>query len=98
MGGAVRKGKLWYLVAALALWLCCFGGMVQAGSHELININTASEQELQELKGVGEAISERIVEYREEQEFEAKEDIMEVKGIGSSTFEDIKDQITVGDH
>jgi competence protein ComEA len=55
-------------------------------------------QELQELKGVGETISERIVDYREEQEFEQKEDIMEVKGIGSSTFDDIKDQITVGAH
>ncbi|MGM0424579.1 MAG: ComEA family DNA-binding protein [Thermodesulfobacteriota bacterium] len=98
MSAQRQRYKILCAVVALALCLCCFGGLAQAGSHDLTNINTASVQELQELKGIGKAISERIVEYREEQEFEQKEDIMEVKGIGSSTFEDIKDQISVGDH
>ncbi|MBR4953475.1 MAG: ComEA family DNA-binding protein [Oscillospiraceae bacterium] len=62
-----------------------------------ININTASEQELQLLPGIGEVRSCSIVEYRREHgPFEKVEDITRVSGIGSGVFEDIIDLITVG--
>lgn len=65
-------------------------------SNELININTADATELQKIKGVGPKISERIVEYRDQNgTFAAIEDIKKVKGIGDKTFEKMKDSITV---
>ncbi|MCK8826040.1 MBL fold metallo-hydrolase [Fuchsiella alkaliacetigena] len=61
-----------------------------------ININIASKAELQELGGVGAAIAERIIEYRENVgSFERIEDIKKVNGIGSGRFEEIKDEITI---
>lgn len=63
-----------------------------------ININTADADELTELKGIGEALSERIVDYRTENgPFVDIEDIMKVSGIGEKKFEDIRRAITVGE-
>lgn len=62
---------------------------------DLININTASLEELDSLPGIGPTIAQRIIDYREENgAFEVIEDIMNVSGIGPSTFEQIKDLIT----
>ncbi len=60
-----------------------------------VNINTASVDELKELKGIGEAKAKAIVEYRKDQNFSSIEDIKKVKGIGSKIFEDIKNDISV---
>lgn len=60
-----------------------------------VNLNTASKEELQSLKGIGEAKAEAILEYRKEQNFTSIEDIKKVKGIGEKTFEEIKDSISV---
>ncbi len=61
-----------------------------------ININTASAQQLDELPGIGEAISRRIVEYRRQNgEFESLEELMAVSGIGESLFAKIKAYITL---
>jgi comEA protein len=63
---------------------------------EKVNINTATAEELAQLKNVGSAYAARIVEYRQEHGlFEKPEDIMKVKGIGEKTFELNKDRITV---
>lgn len=64
-------------------------------SNGLININTASQVELMELSGVGEAIATRIIEYRSNNTFKTIDDIKNVKGIGDATFEKIKDKITI---
>ena len=60
-----------------------------------ININTASEKELDALPGIGPAIARRIVEYRSTQPFMKIEDIMLVKGIGKKKFAKLKELITV---
>lgn len=61
----------------------------------LININTASLEELVKLPSVGEVIALRIIEYRQKNPFKDKEDIKNVKGIGDAIYEKIKDFITV---
>jgi len=61
---------------------------------EIININTATAEELTELPGVGESTAEKIILYRNEVKgFKKKEDIMNVKGIGKKKFENIKNYI-----
>ncbi|MFC2728413.1 MAG: helix-hairpin-helix domain-containing protein [Centipeda sp. (in: firmicutes)] len=62
----------------------------------LINLNTASEKELQELPGIGPAMSARIIEYREANgDFQNIEDIKKVRGIGNAKFEKLKDKVTI---
>lgn len=68
----------------------------KAEEASLININTASANELQTLEGIGEVRAERIIEYRETYgNFSSKKDILKVSGIGEKTYEKIKDKITV---
>jgi competence protein ComEA len=65
-------------------------------TENLIDINTASQSELEELSGIGPVIAQRIIDYREANgPFDRIEDLQKVSGIGPVTFEKIKDQITV---
>lgn len=65
-------------------------------SSEMININTATVQELCTLNMIGETKAEAIVNYREKYGlFEDKSDILNVYGIGEKTYEKIKDNICV---
>ena len=61
----------------------------------LININTASLDELQKLSGVGKSKAEAIIEYRKNNPFTKPEDITKVKGIGTSIYEKNKDNIGI---
>lgn len=72
------------------------GGSNQGYLDDRININTADSEELQELTGVGPAIAERIISYREDNgRFKSIEDIKNVSGIGDKTYEKFKDDIRV---
>ena len=62
----------------------------------MVNINTATEEQLEQLPGIGTSISTRIVEYRKENgKFNSIEDIKNVSGIGDAKFNKIKDNICV---
>ena len=68
----------------------------QETENKIININTATLEELQTLTGVGASKAEAIIKYREENgNFTTTEEIMNVSGIGESLYEKIKNSITV---
>lgn len=67
------------------------------GSSDIkININTATESQLDTLPGVGPSTAMKIIEYRNTNgKFKKIEDIKEVKGIGEAKYEDLKKYITI---
>ena len=68
----------------------------QEDDDDLININTATAEELTELSGIGESKAAAIIAYREENgDFSSIEEIMNVSGIGEGTYEQFKDKIKV---
>ena len=70
------------------------GGGVAPGA--LININTASLEELYSLDGVGPSTAQKIIDYRTENGgFKTVDEIKEVPGIGDAKFAAMKDSITV---
>ncbi|MGG7142303.1 helix-hairpin-helix domain-containing protein [Clostridium nigeriense] len=65
-------------------------------SDGIININTATLTELQNITGIGEVKAQSIISYREKNGgFKSIEEIKNVDGIGAKTFEKIKDQISI---
>ncbi len=64
-------------------------------STSLVNINTASKEELMNVSGIGASKAASIIAYRIKTPFSKIEDIMNVSGIGESLFDKIKKYITV---
>jgi competence protein ComEA len=61
-----------------------------------VNINTAEVWLLESLPGIGEALAQRIVDYRiENGYFQSIDDLRGMEGIGAAAFEKIKDKVTV---
>jgi competence ComEA-like helix-hairpin-helix protein len=64
-------------------------------TDKAININEASAEDLEKLKGIGKALAARITDYRSRNgPFRSKEEIKNVDGIGDGLFNEIKDDIT----
>jgi len=60
-----------------------------------VNINTATLEQLQTIKGIGKKKAEAILQYRKEHgAFRTKEDLLQVKGIGKKALEAIESQVT----
>lgn len=71
-------------------------GKSEQKKNEKININTATQTQLETLPGIGPSTSLKIVNYREENgKFKNIEEIKEVSGIGDVKYENIKDLICV---
>lgn len=71
-------------------------GDKNSASSALININTASSEDLMTLPGVGQAKANLIIEYRTQNgSFSSKEDLMKISGIKEGVYNKIKDLITI---
>src|SRR3989338_2618095 len=70
---------------------------VKAALTEPVNVNKADSEELQKVKGIGPALAERIIHYRDSNggNFKALDELKEVRGIGDAKFEKIKSNITI---
>ena len=79
------------------VWGASSGGQDSSGKGEtlMVNINTATVDELKSLPGIGEVTARAIADYRKNEPFKTKEDIKNVTGIGESKFNRIKDYICV---
>jgi len=61
-----------------------------------VSINKANAEELQAVRGIGPALAERIISYREANGgFKSLDQLKEVRGIGDMKFEKMKNQITL---
>ncbi len=86
------------LVTVALMALLCATAAVTAGERSpdgVVNINTASLEQLQLLPRVGPALAGRIVEFRETSgPFQSVDEIVAVKGIGEAALERLKPYIT----
>ena len=63
---------------------------------QVVNINTASSEELQNIRGIGPAIAGRILDYRKEHgRFDKVEDLAKVHGIGENKLQRMKAQVSI---
>lgn len=71
-------------------------GVMDSGNKEnLVNINNATKEELMTLPSIGEIKAQKIIDFREKQKFEKKEDLKNVSGIGDKTYEELEELITI---
>ncbi len=77
-------------------------GIVLAGflafpAFAAVNLNTATQSELESVKGLGPAKAKAIIMHREKNgNFKRLEDLNDVKGFGKASIEKLKDELTVG--
>jgi len=76
------------LLKIFLIIFCLFLPFAAQGAS-LIDINTASSEELEKIIGIGPALAQRIIETRP---FNSLDDLIKVKGIGEITLQKIKDQ------
>jgi competence protein ComEA len=79
------------LLFALAMWFAVTGVAMA-----VVNINTATKEELTSLKGVGEKRAQEIIDYRKKNgNFKSVDDLEKVPGIGPGLMKQIRSQVTV---
>jgi competence protein ComEA len=79
------------LLLALAMWFAVTGVAMA-----VVNINTATKEELTTLKGVGEKRAQEIIDYRKKNgNFKSVDDLEKVPGLGPGLMKQIRSQVTV---
>lgn len=72
------------------------GGPAVSGMAGLVNLNAATAEQLATLPGIGPALAERIVQWREQHgRFTAAEELLEVSGIGPAKYEALASLVTL---
>jgi competence protein ComEA len=81
----------------MTLFLLQLPGLTRAQGAK-VDLNRATIQQLDTLPGIGPAIAQRIVDFRDKNgPFKRIEDLMNVRGIGEKKFQLLQDRVTVGD-
>lgn len=84
----MKRDKLFAVALVVGIMTLAAVISVQAGDPVKVNINTASAEQLAELKGIGPSHAAGIVEYRQKNgAFKSPEDLIQVSGIGPKTLE-----------
>lgn len=85
-----------FLIATMSVAAFAGENEAPASSAGVVNINTGDVAQLSLLPRVGAAVAQRIIDYRKEHgPFAKTSDLMQVKGIGDKTFENLSSYITV---
>jgi competence ComEA-like helix-hairpin-helix protein len=96
-----KEEKMFNRKVTIAVLMVVFVGLISvlnvyAAEVQKININTASAEELSQLKGIGPSHAARIVAYREKSgPFKMPEDLVHVSGIGQKTYDANQEVIIV---
>lgn len=81
------------LLQIVAMWLLMIGTALAQ-----VNINTATKDQLDGLKGIGPVKAQAIIDYRTKNgPFKTVDDLEKVNGVGPATMKDLRANITVGD-
>jgi competence protein ComEA len=80
-------------VAVLAAIVAMAAPLVAA---EGVNLNTATQEELVALPGIGPAKAKAIIDYRTAHPFKSVEEVKNVRGIGDHLYDSLKGKISVG--
>jgi competence protein ComEA len=71
-------------------------GVGSGGAAPLVNLNTATLEQLESLPGIGPALAQRILDHRQEHgPFRSVDDLLNVSGIGEKRLEDLRSKVTV---
>ena len=91
----MRKMIVWALILAPLCAAAADPPNARGAATGQVNLNTASEEELMTLPGIGPAKAKAIVEYRSQKPFKSPEDVLRVRGIGRGIFKDLRDLLAV---
>jgi len=101
----VRRFVKWSTAAAAIAMVLAMGAAHRSFSAEetpseraeAVDINTASVEQLEEIPGLGPALAQRIVEFREKNgPFGSVDELLKVRGIGEKSLEKIRAYLVVG--
>jgi competence protein ComEA len=72
-------------------------GAAKASPLGVVDVNSATEQQLVEVPGIGEGLARRIVQFREKNgPYQRIEDLLKVQGIGEKSLEKLRPYLTAG--
>ena len=98
MKNSVRIASAIVVVFSLILLLSHPLEAKSGGQPGIVNINTADSDVLTTLPGIGKVTAEKIIQYRDKHgKFKAKNELINIKGIGMKKFEKIKNLFVLSD-